>query len=210
MLTTLSMYVECIENSWIRQMPVLASKMKNTLSLGQGIPSFELTEYIKEGLKDALDNDPSINKYSLQPGMPQLREAVAKRLATKKGVYADMEKDLFISAGSMEGLNAVITAITNYGDEFIIPSPAYEPHINLVKMYGGRPLFVKSIEEEGWRYDIDRIRKNITPKTKAIILCNPSNPTGYLPQEGEIMEMCELAMEHDFFVISDEAYDFLV
>ena len=210
MPTNISRYVEGIERSWIREMPVLAAKLHDTVSLGQGIPSFELPRYIKDALATALYEVPSINRYSLQPGMPELREEVAKRLKVKKGIDIDPEKELFISAGSMEGLNSVIRTVVHDGDEVIIPSPAYEPHINLVRMYGGRPVFVKSIEEEGWRYDLDGLEKRITDKTKSVILCNPSNPTGYLLEERELRAICDLALKHDFYVISDEAYDFLV
>ncbi len=210
MPTTISKYVEGIENSWIRQMSVLASKVPDAVSLGQGIPSFELPKYIKGALAKALYEVPAINRYSLQPGIPELKEEVSKRLKAKKGMAADPEKELFISAGSMEGLNAVIRSIVDDGDEVVVPSPAYEPHINLVRMYGGKPVFIKSKEAEGFRYDIDALAKKITKKTKAAILCNPSNPTGYLPEERELREICDLALAHDFFVVSDEAYDFLV
>jgi aminotransferase len=104
----------------------------------------------------------------------------------------------------------VICTLVDRGDEVLIPSPNYASHIEQVLFAEGTPVFVPLIEKEGWRLDIEGFRRAVTPRTKAIIVCNPMNPTGAAFSEEEIRAVGVLALEHDLFVIADEAYDFLV
>lgn len=196
--------------SAIKQMPVLASKVEGCISLGQGIPSFATPAFIRDAVIDALRSDEAIGKYSLQPGMPALKKAIADRLRRAKGIEADPETELFVSCGAMEAIAAAISTIVERGDEVLLPSPNYSSHIEQILFAEGIPVFVPLIEEKGWKLDIEGFKKAVTPRTKAIVLCNPMNPTGAIFSRDELLGLAETARSRDLFIIVDEAYDFLV
>jgi aminotransferase len=208
--TGIAKRVAQISVSAIKQMPVLASKVAGCISLGQGIPSFPTPAFIREAVIDALRNDDDAGKYSLQPGMVALREAIAGRLQQTKGIRLDPETEIFISCGAMEAIAAAISTVVERGDEVLIPSPNYSSHIEQILFAEGTPVFVPLIEEEGWRLDIEGFKKAITPKTKAILLCNPMNPTGAVFSREELLALAEIAVSRNLFIVADEAYDFLV
>ncbi len=209
-LSRISKRVGQISVSAIKQMPVLASKVQNAVSLGQGIPSFATPSFITEAVIRALRDDERIGKYSLQPGMPELKSEIAQHLFRTKDVLVDPETELFISCGAMEALAASIAAIVDRGDEVLLPSPNYASHIEQILFAEGVPVFVPLREEDGWKLDVDAFARAVTRKTKAILICNPMNPTGTVFSQAEIRAIAELAIERDLFVIADEAYDFLV
>ncbi len=196
--------------SAIKQMPVLASKVPGCVSLGQGIPSFATPAFICESVIELLRHDGSVGKYSLQPGLPALKQEIARRLERDKGIRVDPETELFVSCGGMEALAAGIATVIERGDEVLLPSPTYASHIEQVLFAEGRPVFVPLLEERGWRLDVDGFRRALGPRTKAILLCNPMNPTGAVFPPEEIRALAELALERNLFFIADEAYDFLI
>ena len=209
-LSGISKRVAQITVSAIKQMPVLASKVPGAVSLGQGIPSFGTPPFITEGVIRALREDGRIGKYSLQPGLPELKAEIAGHLYRTKGVPVDPDTELFVSCGAMEALAASIATVVDRGDEVLIPSPNYASHIEQILFAEGVPVFVPLREEDGWKLDVERFREAITPKTKAILICSPMNPTGSVFSQDEIRAIANLAIERDLFVIADESYDFLV
>jgi aminotransferase len=197
--------------SAIKQMPVLAAEVGGCVSLGQGIPSFNTPRFIREAVSAELLNDESkIGKYSLQPGLPELKEEVARDLKRTRGLDVDPASELFISCGGMEALAAGLATVIERGDEVILPTPTYASHIEQILFAEGTPVFVPLLEEGGWKMDIEAMRLAVTGKTKAIVLCNPINPTGTVFAEEELRAIADLVIERDLFVITDEAYDFLV
>lgn len=197
--------------SAIKQMPILAAQVGGCVSLGQGIPSFGTPAFIRQAVIKELNDDNSvIGKYSMQPGMPELKAEVARDLKRTRHIDVDPEKELFISCGGMETLAAAICTIVERGDEVILPTPTYASHIEQVLFAEGIPKFVPLIEERGWKLDIEALRKAIGPKTKAIIISNPVNPTGTVYSEEELREVGKIVLENDLYIISDEAYDFLI
>ena len=110
----------------------------------------------------------------------------------------------------MEALAAVISTVVERGDEVLIPSPNYSSHIEQILFAEGNPVFVPLIEEEGWRLDVEGFKNALTEKTKALLLCNPMNPTGAVFREADLRALAEMALERNLFIISDEAYDFLI
>ena len=209
-LSRISKRVAGITVSAIKQMPVLASKVTGAVSLGQGIPSFATPPFVTNAVIRALREDGSIGKYSLQPGMPELKQEIGAHLRRTKGISIDPETEIFVSCGSMEALAGAICTLVDRGDEVLVPSPNYASHIEQILFAEGVPVFVPLLEEEGWRIDIAGMRRAVTPRTKAILVCNPMNPTGAALSYEEAKAIAELAIERDLFVIADEAYDFLV
>jgi aminotransferase len=199
-----------ISVSAIKQMPVLAAKVEGCISLGQGIPSFPTPSFITERVIEALRHKDWIGKYSLQPGLPALKQAVAGRLGQTKGIGVDPETELFISCGAMEALAAGLATVIERGDEVLLPSPNYASHIEQILFAEGVPVFVPLVEEQGWKLDIRGFEKAVTRKTKAILICHPMNPTGAVFSQDDLRALAEIAIERSLFVIADEAYDFLV
>ncbi len=195
--------------SAIKEMPLLASRVGGCVSLGQGIPSFATPDHILEAVARAMREDARCGQYTLGPGMPSLREAVAEHLEHSRGIAVDPSREVCITVGAMEGLAAAVLTVVDRGDEVILPSPNYASHIEQVLLAEGVPVFVPLSESE-WQLDVDGIRRAITPRTRAVILCNPHNPTGAHFREEDLRAVAALACEHDFFVIADETYDFLV
>ena len=208
--TGIARRVAQISVSAIKQMPVLASKLEGCISLGQGIPSFGTPSFIRKRIIAALEDDDLIGKYSLQPGIPELKREIAGYLRRDRGITVDPESELFVSCGAMEALAGVISTIVERDDEVLIPSPNYSSHIEQILFAEGKPVFVPLIEEEGWRLDMEGFRKALTKKTKAILLCNPMNPTGAVFPEEDLRALAEMALERNLFIISDEAYGFLL
>ena len=200
-----------INISAIKQMPMLAAEIGGCVSLGQGIPSLNTPEFIREAVIEELRNNSQIGKYSLQPGVPALKQAIAEDLKRTKNAHdIDHEKNIFVSCGGMEALATAITTIVERGDEVILPSPTYASHIEQILFAEGTPKFVPLNEEDNWSLNVDAIRDAITEKTKAIILCNPVNPTGATFSEADLRAIGKLVLERNLFLIMDEAYDFLV
>ncbi|MBF0531068.1 MAG: pyridoxal phosphate-dependent aminotransferase [Deltaproteobacteria bacterium] len=199
-----------ISISAIKEMPILATQVPGAISLGQGIPSFRTPAHIRTAVAQALEDDDAIGKYSLQPGWPVLREAVARELGRIKGIEVDPHREVFISTGSMEALFAAMMTVVDPGGEVIMPSPNYASHVEQVCLAGGRVVWAPLIEQSGWRLDLEAISRAITNKTRAIILCSPLNPTGTVFSEDDIRGVADLCIKNDLFLISDEAYDFMI
>ena len=205
-----SQRVKNIKVSDIKLMPIIAQKYRNTISLGQGIPSLATPKYIRQGIIKLLKNNEQIGKYTLQPGLPALKQALAKKLSKNTKLRIDAEKEIFITTGGMEALAAAILSIVERDDEVIVFDPSYSPHLEQILLAEGKPKFVPLIEEKNWEIDFKKLTKVFTKKTKAIIICNPANPTGKVFSKKELAFIVNLAVKHDAFIIADETYDFLV
>ncbi len=194
--------------SVIKQIELRAAKFPGVISLAQGVPSFDTPECIKRRVELALRRG-VVAKYSLSPGMAELRELIEIKLA-EQNMFYDFEKEIVVTAGSIEGITATLLAITNPGDEVIIPEPTYTSYREVILLAGCQPVFVPLNEEKGWAFELDRYEAAITPRTKAIFYCNPNNPTGTIYSKEQLLGLAELAKKHNLFLISDEVYkDFL-
>jgi aminotransferase len=205
----ISRRVSQVTISATKEMPMLAAKVGKCVSLGQGVPSFSTPNHVIEAVSRALAGDSRSGKYSLQPGMPELRRAAAEYLGTQKGIVVDPEGEIIITVGAMEGLLAAILTLVEQGDQVILPSPTYASYIEQVLLAEGTPVFVP-LRQEDWGLDVEAIKRAITQKTRAIILCNPNNPTGGVFDNEEVRSLCRVVKEHDLILVSDETYDFLV
>ncbi len=203
-----SQRVAQISMSATKEMPVLASRIGNCVSLGQGVPSFAAPAHIIDAVCTALHENPAASKYSLQAGMSELRKSISDTLLQEKKIQVDPDHEVLVTVGAMEGLMAAILTVVDRGDEVILPSPTYASHIEQVLLAEGTPIFVP-LRSTDWGLDVDQIRRAITEKTRAIILCNPSNPTGAVFDDADVRALCELAVARGIIIISDETYDFM-
>ena len=190
--------------SIIKQIELKASKYPDAISLAQGIPDFDTPECIKRRVELALRRG-VVAKYSLSPGLSELRELIEVRLA-EENMFYDWENEIIVTAGTIEGISATILTITSPGDEIIIPDPTYTSYQEVIRLAGCTPVFVPLVEENEWGFDIEKFKKAITSKTKAIFYCNPNNPTGTIYTKEQLLELADLAEKHNLFLISDEVY----
>lgn len=199
-----------INPSLIGQMSIWANEVEGVeKSFGQGIPSENLPDSLKVKLIEAIKEKGSINKYTLKSGMPELKKQIALDINKRKITDDITEKEIGLTAGCIGALFSAILAIVKRGDEVVIFSPAYPPHIEIVKIAEGKPVFVSLLEKENWRPDLGKLEKSITKKTKMLIICNPSNPTGFVFSREELKEIIKITSKKNIFLVSDETYDFL-
>ncbi len=138
-------------------------------------------------------------------GLPELREALAEMLASEAGREVTPE-EILVTPGGMQAAYVVFTSLVDIGDEIIIPSPCFFFH-DMLRLIGGVPILAPMSEEAGYRFDLDRIADAITPKTKAILVNTPVNPTGYMVTQEDLMGIADMAEAHDLTIISDESFD---
>lgn len=177
------------------------------LNIGDPIPyGFQPPQHMIDAMVDAAKA--GFNGYSASEGDPELVEAIVNRERRRNNVSYGNE-DILVGTGVSEVLQMLLGSAVLPGDEVLIPGPTYPPYESLVKYFGGTPVGYKTVEEEDWQPDIDDLRKKITPKTKAVSLINPNNPTGALYSEKIVKEFADLVGEYQnqLFLISDEIYD---
>ncbi len=150
----------------------------------------------------------NVNGYTASEGDPQLIDAIVRREKRRNKVdYAPT--DVMVTTGVSESLQMLLGASIVPGDEVMIPGPSYPPYDSLVKYFGGTPVHYRTVEAEDWQPDVDDLRKRITPKTKAVCLINPNNPTGALYSPKVVKAFADVVGEHQgqLFMVSDEIYD---
>jgi alanine-synthesizing transaminase len=165
---------------------------------------FKTPEYVKDALCRAVESDD--NYYSESEGRLELREAIVRK--EKRVNDVDITADnVIITEGISEGIQMLLAALVERGDEILFPGPTYPPYISYTKFFDGTPVAYETIEKENWIPNIGDLRKKITPKTRAIVITNPNNPTGSVYSAKMIKEMLDIAGEHNLPVLSDEIYD---
>lgn len=169
-------------------------------------PTSDTPEHIKRGAIEAIEKGLTAG-YSSTSGLPQLQEEIAEKLSSFNKINAK-PSEVVVTVGAIEGLCAALVATIDPGDEVILPTPTYSTHIRQVVIASGTPVLVPLVEEEGFRWDIEATKRAITPRTKAILYCSPSNPTGTVFDEATLRQLAEIALENNLMVITDEAYEF--
>ena len=186
-----------------------SSEMKaqgiDVINMSVGEPDFMTPGFIKEAGKKAIDDNYS--KYSPVPGYPVLREAIARKLKRENGLdYAASE--IIVGTGGKQGVCNAILALVNPGDEVVIPAPYWVSYPQMVKLAGGTPVIVPAGIGQDFKITAAQLESAVTPKTKLVILCSPSNPTGSVYSEEELGELAKVVLAHDdLFVLSDEIYE---
>jgi len=204
----LSRRVAGMKPSGIRKFFDIAATMKDVISLGVGEPDFTTPPPILKAGIDALNSGQT--HYTSNFGIIELRRALSKHLEAHYGVHYNPETEIVITVGGSEALNLAAIALLNPGDEVIIPTPCFVSYQAAVIMAGGVAVEVPCKIENNFDFDPDQIRAAITPRTKAILVGFPSNPTGAVSSREHLLEIAKMAEEHDLIVLSDEIYDRLV
>lgn len=192
------------ELSPIKAMELAASRIPGTISLAQGIPSFHTPQQIKEFVHEKIDAG-LCDKYSLTNGLTELREEIAISLQSENVSY-DPEDEIIVTAGSIEGITATILAFTEPGDEVMLPSPSYASYLSAIYLAKCTPRYVELDEENNFDFHVENIERNITKKTRLILYCSPSNPTGTLFSEKKTREMVNICQKHNCMILIDEVY----
>jgi aminotransferase len=186
----------------------LSREIDDVAFLSWAKPTSGTPDHIKSAAIQAIEQGRT-GGYSPSEGLPELREEIVAKLHRDNQIEATMSQ-LLVTVGAIEGLAAAVMAAIDPGDEVILPSPTYSTHIRQVQMASGIPVLVPLLEDEGFALDTDAIERAITPKTKAILFCTPSNPTGTVFAESALRELARMALENDLMIITDEAYEYFV
>lgn len=179
---------------------------KNIISLNVGEPDFGTPDYIKvAGIKAIAEN---FTKYTPGNGILELRQEIVKKLKEDNGVEYALN-EVTTAVGAKQAIASSLMVIAGPGDEVLLPIPCWVSYTEMIRLAGAEPVFVP-VRSDNYELDMDAIEKAITPKTKAIVICTPNNPTGAVYSEKDLRRLAELAVEHDFFIVADEIYEKLV
>lgn len=207
-MKNLSIRIQNIAPSLTVAVDSLAKKLKaegkDIVSLGAGEPDWDTPEEICEAAKSAIDEKKT--RYTAPQGILSVREAVAKKLKNENGLdYAP--EQIILTSGAKHAVFNSLLALINPGDEVIIPEPYWVTYPELVKLLGGIPVIVHTKAEDDFQMSPQELEAAITAKTKAVILNNPTNPTGTLYTENVLGEIAKLIVKHDLYAVSDEIYE---
>ncbi|WP_025688349.1 aminotransferase class I/II-fold pyridoxal phosphate-dependent enzyme [Paenibacillus zanthoxyli] len=177
---------------------------KGLIQLGVGEPDFRVPESVRKACISALNRGET--GYSSNAGLPELRQEIAGYLSTGFGLSYDPGSEIIVTMGSSEALDIALRMVISPGDEVIIPSPGYVAYAPMVTLSGGTVLPVETKREEGFKLTAEALRRSITPRTKALIVNYPNNPTGAVMTRRDWEPIAEFAAKHNLLVISDEVY----
>ncbi|MEH7452218.1 aminotransferase [Gottfriedia acidiceleris] len=204
----LSNTVTTLQPSGIRKFFDLAASMDNVISLGVGEPDFVTPWNVREASIYSLETGHTA--YTSNAGLLELRQEVSRYFAKKFDVHYSPEDELIITVGASQGIDIALRTILNPGDEVIVIDPCFVSYAPLVSLAGGVPVHLATTGEEEFKINLQALKKKLTPKTKAILLCNPNNPTGTLLEKELLEDLAVFVKKHNLIVISDEIYAELV
>ena len=179
----------------------LKKEGKDVVIFGAGEPDFNTPENIKQAAIKAINNN--FTRYTPVGGIPELKKAVADKLKRDSNIDYDVS-EILVSCGGKHSLYNIAMAVLDKGDEAILPVPYWVSYEEMIKFAEAKPLLCKT--DERFKLTADMVEEKITTKTKMLILNTPSNPTGAIVEPNEIRKIAKLAVEHNFYVISDEGY----
>ena len=186
-----------------------SSEMKaqgiDVINMSVGEPDFNTPDHIKEAAKKAVDDN--FSRYSPVPGYPDLRKAIVAKLKNENGLDYTVN-EVLVSNGAKQSVCNTVMALVNDGEEVIIPAPYWVSYPQIVKLAGGVPVIVEAGFDQNFKMTPEQLEAAITPKTRMIILCSPSNPTGSVYSKAELEALSEVIKKHeDLFVLADEIYE---
>ncbi|MFP4621419.1 MAG: pyridoxal phosphate-dependent aminotransferase, partial [Bacteroidales bacterium] len=186
----------------------LKSQGKDIINLSVGQPDFHTPDHIKQAAIQAINEN--YTSYPPVPGYKDLRQAIAQKLKTENHLDYSWEQ-IIVSAGAKHSLANALLSIVNKGDEVIVPAPYWVSYVEQVKLAEGKNIVVHTDIENNFKITPEQLKNAITDKTKALILCSPSNPTGSIYTKDELAEIASVieANDREIFVLSDEIYEYI-
>lgn len=186
-----------------------SSEMKaqgiDVINMSVGEPDFNTPDHIKQAAKLAIDENYS--RYSPVPGYAELRQAIARKLERENQLHY-LPSEILVSNGAKQSVCNTVMALVNPGDEVIIPAPYWVSYPQMVLLAGGEPVFIEARFDQNFKITPQQLEAAITPKTRMLILCSPSNPTGSVYSKDELAGLAEVIKRHDdLFVLADEIYE---
>jgi aminotransferase len=202
----ISQRVQGFTESVIREMTRVVSQ-HGGVNLAQGMPDFPPPKALVQAAHEALDGD--FHQYAITWGAPGLRRAIADKYRAFYGLELDPDRHVTVCCGSTETMLSTLLVVLNPGDEVIVFEPFYENYGPGCLMAGARPVFVP-LEPPDFAFDPDRLRRAVTPRTRAVVLNSPNNPSGKVFSRAELETVAHLCQEHDLLAITDEIYEHIV
>lgn len=201
-------YLDSVPVSGIVRIRDMMYTVANPFRLDQGDVSFDAPDSVKRAMVQAVDANHT--HYLPTTGLPKLRQLLAEKMRTRNAIPIANDDEVLVTNGGTHGVYAVCQALLEPGDEVIVPDPEWPPTMAMIQAAHGVPVAVRLHERLGWRWDVDEVARAITPKTKAIYVNTPNNPTGGVLTRSDLERIAALARERNLWVISDEAYEDLV
>lgn len=192
-----------IDISGIRKM--FEGAGKDAINLGLGQPDFDTPEHIKKAAVDAIDE--GFTAYTMNLGIPELREAICRKFVRENNFNVEPD-EVIVTSGASEGLHLALQALVEKDDEVLIPDPGFVSYLALTKISGAKAVGIPLSEELTMKPEV--VNEHITPKTKALIVNSPSNPTGTVQTRQEIKALAEIAEDNSITIISDEVYEHFI
>lgn len=198
--------VRYFTESVIREMTRLANR-HGAVNLGQGMPDFDPPEALKDAACRAIRD--GYNQYAITWGAPPLRKAIVEKARKFNGIECDPDENITVCCGATECMMATMLAVVDPGDEVVIFQPFYENYGPDALLSGAKPVWVR-LHEPDWHIDLDELRRAFSPRTRAIILNTPNNPTGKVFTRAELQAIADLCQEFDAYAFADEIYEYII
>jgi len=198
-------YIDTVPWSGIIRIRDMMFSVKDPYRLDQGDVSFDAPDSVKAAMARAITENRT--HYIQSTGLPRLRELMAAKMRTKNGIPIGDVDEVLVTNGGTHALFVMFQALLEPGDEVLLPNPAWPPTVGHAIAARATPVFVPLRESTGWRYDLDQLRAAITPRTRAIYINSPHNPTGGVLTRADVETIADIARERNLWVFSDEAYE---
>ncbi|MCD6516020.1 MAG: aminotransferase class I/II-fold pyridoxal phosphate-dependent enzyme [Candidatus Aminicenantes bacterium] len=202
----ISKKVASIPKSAIHEMTALSKKIEDVAFLSWAKPTSGTPDHINRAASEAILRGLT-GGYSETAGFEELRVEITRKLQRDNHISAD-PSEILVTVGAIEGLSAAVMTAVDPGDEVIIPVPGYSTHIRQVELASGKPVLIPTIEDQGFKLDLDQLQDAVTTKTKAIVFSSPNNPTGAVYSEEELRSIADIAERNNLIIITDEAYEY--
>ena len=190
------------------RMSELQAQGHDVISLGQSVPYFGPPQAMLDTLSEALTSDPRLHVYSPDMGIPELRAALSRKLATFNGITADPETQIMVTPGSNQAFMVTMLTLLDPGDEVAIAAPYYFNHHMAIELSGGRVVQIPLSEEDGFQLHLSDVQAAVTDRTKAVVITSPNNPTGAVYDPSQVERIARFTTDRGIYLVSDEAYEF--
>jgi aspartate/methionine/tyrosine aminotransferase len=201
-------YLDSVPFSGIIRIRDMMYSVANPYRLDQGDVSFDAPDTVKAAMTRAVAENRS--HYLQTTGVPRLRELIAAKLRATNQIPVGDDDEVLVTNGGIHGLYLICRALLDPGDEVLIPDPAWPPAAGNILAAQGVPIACRLYERAGWRYDLDELASQITPRTRVLYVNSPNNPSGGVLTRADLERLAAIAQAHDLWVISDEAYEDVV